>query len=368
MAALISKMTGKYIYYRDYWNKHPDQEPFFKFFTAFSPFVVRDKENTYKLIHWGDLRIAFGNFNEFIIILAASVETSEKLIESYLIKTYELLLANFGDLTEFQLDSEKLGEFAQQLELLVRVSATKEDLAKLDYSVDERYGVTPASEEVNRRNVIHSEQAEKLLEQFAVEMLDGSITKFRLFLTAAVHIKNAINYDVIVDFSPYPHPPEFELPKELYAILGDAGTALDTIRDWDPISPPDWVQVVQELEEKIYKSETHLIEPIIEEPATPKKGKGFAKTLQMPTQQHHGKMPSPMQTTQPPKTKPFTTELPSETPEKMKRAEVPFQATLPQEQTKRKVGEREVDCPNCGYIFKSKTETNCPLCGTVRPD
>lgn len=379
MAAVVSKVTGKYIFYNDYWDKYPDQEPFFKFFTAYIPFVARENENTYKLVRWNKLRIAFGNFNEVIMILAATLETSDKLIESYLISAYEMLLAIYGDLTDIKILPEKIGEFSQKLEQMIRVSATKEDLEKLDYTVEERHGVTPASEEVNRRTVLQSEQATKLLEQFAVEMLDGTITKYRLFLTAAVRVKDAIHYDVIVDFSPYPHPPEFEFPQKLHSILGDAGEALETIGDWDPLNPPDWVEVVQELEDKVYKSETHLIEPIIEEPAASPKGKGFAKILKMPSGKEPRGIPYPRQRpkapkgiTHPqkqPKAKPFTEPEKPRAPEPPKT--VPFQAVLPPTEEKKK-GEKkkkkEVTCPNCGFIFKSKDEKACQLCGSPRPE
>jgi hypothetical protein len=320
-------------------------------------------------VHWNELRIAFGNFEGVILVLAATAETSVKLIESYLIKIYEVLVAVYGDLDKITIIPEKVAEFSRQLELMIRVSATKEDLAKLDYSVEERYGVTPASEEVNRRNTLYSEQAAKLLDQFALEMLDGSITRFRLFLTAAVRLKDSIHYNVIVDFSPYPHPPEFEFPQELHNILGDAGEALETMRNWDPISPPEWTEVVQELEDKIYKSETHLIEPIIEEPASPKKGKGFAKSLQMPMKKQPRGIPYPLDQPKAPK----GIQLPKKPPKTQAQAEskkaIPFQATIPSESEKKKAKAKEkvVSCPDCGFIYTSKDESRCPLCGSARP-
>ncbi len=387
IAAVVGKVTGKYLFYKDYWEKYPDQNPFFKFFAAYIPFVAREKENTYKLIRWNKLRIAFGNFNELIVIIAATFETSDKIIESYLIRAYEMLLAVYGDhLSEGKIIPEKIAEFSRELELMVRVSATKDDLERLDYTVEERHGVTPASEEANRRTTIHSEQAAKVLDQFAVEMLDGSITKYRLFLTAAVRVKDAIHYDVIVDFSTYPHPPIFDFPQELHNILGDAGEALDTIKDWDLVHPPEWVEVIQELEDKVYKSETHLIEPIIEGSATPMKGKGFAKSLDVPYQKQPRGIPYPQDRPEAPKApktipsakdtlkkprgipypqdkipiskpKPFTaTGTPQQKPKPAEKP-VPFQASL----------KKEVSCSNCGFIFKSADEKTCQLCGSPRP-
>ncbi|NVM55403.1 MAG: hypothetical protein HWN66_16980 [Candidatus Helarchaeota archaeon] len=360
LAAVVSKVTGKYLFYKDYWAKYQDRDPFFNFFTAYIPFVARENENTYKLIHWDKLRIAFGNFNEIIMILAATLDTSDKLIETYLIRAYEMLFNIYGDLSNGELIPEKIAEFSQGLELMIRVSATNEDLKQLDHTVEERHGVTPASEEVNRRTTQHSEQATKLLEQFAVEMLDGTITKYRLFLTAAVRVKEAIHYQVIVDFSPYPHPPVFDLPQVLHNILGDAGEALETIRGWDPIHPPNWMEVVQELEQKVYKSETHLIEPIIEEPASPVKGKGFAKNLKMPTRKEPRGIPYPQTQPQPP---PNAHKMPET-------KEVPFLASIPPEIEKKRKKEKkkEISCPNCGFIFKSKDDKTCQLCGSPRPE
>ncbi len=401
IAAVVSKVTGKYIFYKDYWGKYPDQDPFLKFFSAYIPFVARESENTYKLVRWKKLRIAFGNFDEVIMILAATLDTSEKIIESYLISAYEILVAIYGNLAENSSIPEKVVEFFQQLELIIRVSATKQDLEKLDYTVEERYGITPASEETNRRTLIQSEQATKLLEQFAVEMLDGNISKYRLFLTAAVREKDAIHYDVIVDFSTYPHPPLFDFPPKLHDILGDAGEALETIRDWDPISPPDWVDVVHELEEKVYKSEVHLVEPIIEEPAAPQKGKEFTKSLKIPGVKAPKGIPYPQDQEKEPKGIPYPQETPkaaiyspqetlkptpftetrkiptqeiSKIPDKL--TPVPFQDMIPKaelltaETTKEilKKLKKEVSCPNCGFIFQSKDEKTCQLCGSPRPE
>ncbi|MHA1267504.1 MAG: hypothetical protein ACTSRS_19875 [Candidatus Helarchaeota archaeon] len=374
LAAVVSKKSGKYLFYKDYWGKYPDQDPLFKFFQAYIPFVTREKENTYKLVRWGQLRIAFGNFSGVIIILGATMDTSDKEIENYLVRAYEMLFAVYGDLEDPQILPEKLAEFARQLEAMIRVSATKEDLERLDHSVEERYGVTPASEEVNRRNALYSEQAAKVFEQFAVEMLEDSITKFRLFLTAAVRVKDAIHYDVIVDFSPYPHPPEFEFPRELHAILGDAGEALDTIRHWDPMNPPDWVDVIQELEEKVYRSETHLVEPIIEEPAPSRKKGGFAKTLQMPTKKSTKEVPSAKAPSSSPKGEslppsPLTGAVDASPPSKAAPPFVPFQVAPPESLKKKKAkSERKASsCPMCGYIYTSEEEEKCPLCGSPRP-
>jgi hypothetical protein len=388
LAAVISKVNGKYLFYKEYWDKYPDSDPFFKFFAKYIPFVVREQENTYKIVRWDQLRLAFGNFNEVVMILGATLDTSDKLIEGYLIRAYEMLLSIFGDLTEVQNVPQNIGEFSRELELMIRVSATKDDLQKMDWTVEERHGVTQASEEVNRRNSIHSEQATKLLEQFAVEMLDGSITKYHLFLTAAVRLKDAIHYDVNVDFSTYPHPPIFELPPELHNILGDAGEALEAIQEWDPVHPPDWVDVVQELEEKVYKSETHLVEPIMEEAGVPQKGKGkaTAKQLSLPDRKAPRGIPYPQDAPKAPKGIPYPQDTPAKPKEAKgvpfsspevpkapakpvpKAADVPFQAVPPAPKEEKKKKKKEVTCPNCGFIFKSKDEKTCQLCGSPRPE
>ncbi|MDD1777703.1 MAG: hypothetical protein LUQ65_05985 [Candidatus Helarchaeota archaeon] len=390
LAAVISKVTSKYLFYKDYWSKYPDSDPFFKFFAAYIPFVVREKENTYKMIRWDKMRIAFGNFNEVILILGASLDTSEQNIEKYLIRIYELLSGIFGDLTDVQSMAPKIEEFSRELELMIRVSASKEDLQKLDHSVEERYGVTPASEEENRRTTIQSEQAAKVQEQFALEMLDGTISKFKLFLTASVTLKETVHYEVIVDFSTYPHPPMFEFPPKLHDILGDAGETLDTIQNWDPVNPPEWVEIIQELEQKVYESETHLVEPIMEEPEAPQqKKKGFAKQLSMPSQKAPKGIPYPQD--RPKEAKGIT--YPVDTPVSPKEAKgtpflqpqkppppppprpkpVPFRAEPPPPEDKEvpapPVKEKEeVTCPNCGFIFKSANEKVCQLCGSPRPE
>jgi hypothetical protein len=376
LAAIVSKVTGKYLFYHDYWDKYPDHDPFFKFFATYIPFVVREQENTYKIVRWDKLRIAFGHFNEVVAIIGGTLDTGHKLFEEYLIRTYELLLGIFGDLTDTHDIPQNISEFARELDLMIRASATKEDLQKMDWTVEERHGVTQASEEVNRRNTLHSEQAAKFLDQFAAEMLDGSITKYHLFLTAAVRLTEAVHYDIIVDFSTYPHPPLFDFPPKLHNILGDAGEALEVIQNWDPVHPPDWVDVIQELEQKVYKSETHLIEPIMEAPAGPDKKKGFAK--QLPSRKEPRGIPYPSDRRKEakgihypqdtPEKPPTPKQIPAASTKSQPTKAVPFQAVPPAPTAKKSKKKKEVSCPNCGFIFKSETETTCQLCGSPRPE
>ena len=87
-------------------------------------------------------------------------------------------------------------------------------------------------------------------------------------------------YEVFFNFREYPRPPSIQIPKKLERILGPSENlhrVLETLHNWDMVHPPTWLEVVRELEQKVYRSETHIIEPIIEEeaPQKGKKGKGI---------------------------------------------------------------------------------------------
>ncbi|MHA1232234.1 MAG: hypothetical protein ACTSPQ_16495 [Candidatus Helarchaeota archaeon] len=99
------------------------------------------------------------------------------------------------------------------------------------------------------------------MEQYPAEFLDNTITRVRLWLSASAKV----HYQVVVDFTPFPYPPKIDFPKELIDILGTPEEALETIKSWDPVSPPAWIELIHELEDKVYKSEYHIVEPIIEE-------------------------------------------------------------------------------------------------------
>jgi len=290
----MKKITGGFLFYKDYWNIYPDYTSILKIFTAYIPYVMRTEEETIRILKQGeDFEFHFGNYSLVVIVFGVDRGTDKEMIRDFM----ERISNNINIIydTEEALMSKELppgmDQFSKEIELMVRASPNYIELYKLDKTVEQRINITPASEELNRRNSMFAEQGFLVKNEFFCEFeLDEDkmpvVTRPKFYMTSKAEYNpdtqkiEAKSYEIRLDFQEYPKPPTFpDFPRGLHAILGDPHQALDTLREWDIVHPPSWVELIRELEQKVYKSETHLIEPIMEEPYEPGKkgkGKGFA--------------------------------------------------------------------------------------------
>lgn len=288
--AIMKKITGGFLFYKDYWNIYPDYQSILKIFTAYIPYVMRTEDETIRIMKQGeDFEFYFGNFPLIVIIFGVDRGTNKQMIQDFM----ERISNNINIIydSEEALMSKELppgmDQFSKEIELMVRASPNYGELYKLDKTVEQRINITPASEELNRRNSMFAEQAFLLKNEFFCEFeMDEDkmaiVTRPKFYMSSKAEYNTesqkieAKSYEIYVDFLEYPKLPTFpDLPKGLHDILGDPQKALETLKEWDIVHPPSWVEIIRELEQKIYRSETHLIEPIMEEPyETGKKGKG----------------------------------------------------------------------------------------------
>ena len=267
IVSIIQKENNKVIFFKDFWNKFPEIQPFIVLFRNYSPYVKRESEKTYKILRTSELKMIFANFADIILILGGTLDLIVDELEKYLIYSYNLFHSLLGDITNKNVNFDELQEFENELERVIRASASNKELIELDHTIEQRTKETASSEEQYRREGLIALYASELIEQYPAEFLDNTITKVRLYLSASAKI----HYQVIVDFSPFPYPPEIKYSADLIKILGTPEQSLDTIKNWDPVSPTPWIELIHELENKVYKSEYHIVEPIIEEDDPSKK-------------------------------------------------------------------------------------------------
>ena len=303
--ALLKKETAQFIFYKDYWGLYKDYQNMLRMIAAYVPYIANKEIGATKVLKNGDsYEFHFANFNEFVIVFGTDVKTDRKMLRSFMKRLAELLNIIFEkgiQISTLKLPKE-MNEFTAELEIMVRASPYYQDLYKLDKTVEQRLNITPASEELNRRNSLIGEQAAMLIGEFAVEFQDEKTEEWeplggikgksvqdlarpKFYMTSNVSLQadgklQSETYEVFFNFREYPRPPTIQIPPKLEKILGPSNNlhrVLDTIIDWDMVHPPTWLEVVRELEEKVYKSETHIIEPIVEEeaPTKGKKGKGI---------------------------------------------------------------------------------------------
>ena len=288
--ALVKKISGSFLFYKDYWNIYPNYRDILKIFTAYVPYVMRTEDETIRVLKQGEeFEFFFGNFPLVVIIFGVDRGTDKDLINDFM----ERISNNINIIydSEEALMSKELppgmDQFSREVELMVRASPDYDELYKLDKTVEQRINITPASEELNRRNTMFAEQSFLVKNEFFCEFeLDEDkmpvVTRPKFYMTSKAEYSpdsgkiEAKSYEIFVNFIEFPKKPNFpDFPRGLHDIIGDPHQALGTLKEWDVVHPPSWVEMVRELEQTVYRSETHLIEPIMEEPAGPKGKKGF---------------------------------------------------------------------------------------------
>jgi len=303
---LLKKDTATFIFYKDYWGLYKDYQNMLKMIAAYVPYIANKEIGATRVLKNGDsYEFHFGNFRDFVIVFGTDVKTNRKMLMQFMRRLAQTLMVIFEEgvqINTLKLPKE-MKEFTAELELMVRASPYYESLYRLDKTVEQRLNITPASEELNRRNSLIGEQGAMLIGEFFVEFQDENtgewlplggtgkgktvqdLARPKFYMTSNVSLQpngklQSETYEVFFNFREYPRPPTVQLPPKLEKILGPSDQihrVLDTLIDWDMVHPPNWLEVVRELEGKVYKSEVHIIEPIMEEaaPTKGKKGKGI---------------------------------------------------------------------------------------------
>ncbi|NVM31025.1 MAG: hypothetical protein HWN65_19445 [Candidatus Helarchaeota archaeon] len=93
-------------------------------------------------------------------------------------------------------------------------------------------------------------EAELLMNEFQVELINESIYHIRIYLTVSVRHTWVIE----VNFSD-PKVPLFKIPTELPLVIGDPYKELKTLKNWRGASNQHLVSIIRELEQKILNQE-----------------------------------------------------------------------------------------------------------------
>lgn len=274
----MKKITGEFLLYKDYWDVYKDYQRTLKIFTAYFPYITRTEDGTIRILKQGeDFEFHFGNYYRVVIIFGTDKGTDKEMIRDFMgrISNNIEILYDSDEAFKNKQIPKGMDQFSKEIEMMVRASPNYDELYKLDKTIEQRLKMTPASEELNRRNTMFAEQSILLKNEFFSEYeLDEKkmpiITRPRFYMTSKAAYDpdsqkiEAKSYEIKLDFLEYPKGPSFpDFPNKLQDIIGDPYNTLDTLKEWDIVHPPSWVELVRELEQKIYKSETHLIEPVI---------------------------------------------------------------------------------------------------------
>ncbi|MGV9197644.1 MAG: hypothetical protein ACOC4M_02240 [Promethearchaeia archaeon] len=88
-----------------------------------------------------------------------------------------------------------------------------------------------------------------LIQQYyAIDQVGSSLGKVNIYLTITL----TKTFVIHVDFSDYPEKPQLDFPDNVKSILGRPDQTLKTLKKWNPKKNPHVVDVLQEVEQKLY--------------------------------------------------------------------------------------------------------------------
>ena len=98
------------------------------------------------------------------------------------------------------------------------------------------------------RDNLLADEAQQLMNEFQVEIVDDAISRMRIYLSITLEK----HYVMGIDFSNYPmSPPLITVQEEVKRVIGDP-SSFDLIRNWDPKKPPHIIDLIRIIESKLY--------------------------------------------------------------------------------------------------------------------
>ncbi|MBD3226720.1 MAG: hypothetical protein GF329_00905 [Candidatus Lokiarchaeota archaeon] len=93
-------------------------------------------------------------------------------------------------------------------------------------------------------------QAQQLMNEFQVELVNGTISRVKIYLDISLEE----HYIIGIDFSAYPtQKPLISVQESVKEKIGNPEQALNTLKNWDPNNPPTILDIVRELETVLYE-------------------------------------------------------------------------------------------------------------------
>ncbi|MHA1264282.1 MAG: hypothetical protein ACTSRS_03525 [Candidatus Helarchaeota archaeon] len=100
------------------------------------------------------------------------------------------------------------------------------------------------------RDALLALEAQNLMNEYQTEIVDGSISRMRIYLSITIDK----HYVIGIDYSNYPQSlPLITLQQEVKNVIGDPAE-LETMRNWDPANPPHITDIIREIEGKLYEA------------------------------------------------------------------------------------------------------------------
>ncbi|MCP4762955.1 MAG: hypothetical protein GY870_14345, partial [archaeon] len=97
-------------------------------------------------------------------------------------------------------------------------------------------------------NIDVTTESALIQQEYAMDYIDNFVGKVEIYLTITIEQ----TFIIKIDFSEFPKRPIIELPEGLSSLFGDINSALDVLRKWNEKKPSHVVEIIRELEGKLW--------------------------------------------------------------------------------------------------------------------
>ncbi len=102
--------------------------------------------------------------------------------------------------------------------------------------------------EIDETSIAASEELGLIQQEYAYDQKGSQSAEINIYLTITV----AKTFIIEINFIKYPEKPEIIFPNEVKDLLGVPEESLDTLKKWNPKKPPHIIDIIHELERKLF--------------------------------------------------------------------------------------------------------------------
>ncbi len=138
--------------------------------------------------------------------------------------------------------------------------ASKQEIeARIDDLSKRIYYLNKAREQIPDKDEWILREAQLLMNEYQVEIVEDNISYIRVYLTVSVHE----TWIIEVNFTD-PRVPLFKIPAELPALIGNPYETITSLKDWHARPDQHLVNIIREIEEKLLNLELKKSLPELE--------------------------------------------------------------------------------------------------------
>ncbi|MFW9942035.1 MAG: hypothetical protein ACFFFT_13410 [Candidatus Thorarchaeota archaeon] len=125
---------------------------------------------------------------------------------------------------------------------------SEQELDDLSESTKETSNVETYYDETEHLSLKLTTELGLIQQEYAYDQKGSNLSHVNVYITITL----TKTFIIDIDFTNFPKKPKISLPEEVKDILKDPNTSLTTLRNWNSKNPPHIVDLIREIEKKLY--------------------------------------------------------------------------------------------------------------------